>query len=47
MMMVVPDRMKIQELCNEAVGADAGLLTYIPDHLKIQEMCDKAVADNP
>ena len=45
-MMVVPDRIKTQGLCNEAVGADPGLLAYTPDRVKTQEVCNEAVAHN-
>ena len=47
LMMVVPDRIKTQEMCNEVVGADPGLLTYRSDRLKTQEMCNEGVAHDP
>ena len=39
----VPDYLKTQEICNEAVRKKPHTLRHVPDHLKTQEMCDKAV----
>ena len=47
LIMAFLDRVKIQELCNEEVGVEPGLLMYTPDCLQTQEMCNKAVAHNP
>ena len=45
--MVVPDHLKTQELCNEAVHMEPRLLAFAPDHLKSQEICKEAVIRNP
>ena len=45
--MVVLERIKTQEMCNEVVGTDPGLLAYTFDRLKTQEMCNEGVAHNP
>ena len=39
----VPDHLKTQESCIEAVEKCAWLLKYVPDHFKTQEMCNAAV----
>ena len=45
LMMAVPDCIKTQELCNEAVEEEPGLLGYTPNCLKNHEICNKAVTD--
>ena len=35
----VPDHLKIQESCIEAVEKCVWFLKYVPDHFKTQEMC--------
>ena len=39
----VPDYLKIQEMCNEAVRRRPCTPVLVPDHLKTQGMCDRAV----
>ena len=39
----IPDHLKTQEMCNEAVHLNPLSLKYVPDHFKIQEMCDEVV----
>ena len=47
MLGLVPEHLKTQEVCNEAVQSDPGTLKYVPDHLKTQEMCNEAVQGDP
>ena len=47
LIMVIPDRFKTQELCNEAVEADPYTLRFIPDHLKTREMCNEVMRTMP
>ena len=47
LMIEVPDHIKSQELCNEAVEEDPDFLAYTPDRLKTQEMCNRAVPRKP
>ena len=47
LMIEVPDHIKSQVLCNEAVEEDPCFLAYTPDRLKIQEMCNRAVPRKP
>ena len=39
----IPDHLKTQEMCNEAVRTEPLSLTYVPDCFKTQEMCNNAV----
>ena len=39
----IPDHLKTQEMCNEAVDTEPLSLLHVPDHFKTQEMCDKVV----
>ena len=39
----VPEHLKTQEMCNEAVQMDPWALRYVPDHFVTQEMCNEAV----
>ena len=39
----IPNHLKTQERCNEAVYMEPYCLLHVPDHLKTQEMCCKAV----
>ena len=41
----IPDHLKTQEMCDEAVDIGPRLLEFVPDHFKTQEMCDKALRD--
>ena len=36
----VPDRFKIQEMCNEAVGRDAYTLDNVPAYIMTQKICN-------
>ena len=38
----VPDRLKTQIMCDEAVRRTLYTLGHVPDHFKTQEMCEKA-----
>ena len=38
----IPDHLKTQETCNEAVAHNLSNLRFVPDHFKTQEMCDDA-----
>ena len=42
----VPDCLKTQGICKEAVARSPYALGYVPDHLKMQEMCEKAVQED-
>ena len=42
MLEYIPDHLKTQEMCIDAVIRDIYMLTYVPDHLKTQEMCKNA-----
>ena len=39
----VPDDLKTQEMCNEAIKKVPWLLYDVPDYLKTQEMCNEAI----
>ena len=39
----IPEHLKTQELCDEAVDKNPLSLAYVPDRYKTQEMCDKVV----
>ena len=43
----VPDHLKTQGSCIDAVEKCALLLKYVPDHFKTQEMCNEAVRIEP
>ena len=43
----IPDDLKTQEMCNEAVQMEPCSLVYVPDHFKTQEMCNTAVCMEP
>ena len=43
----IPDHLKTQEMCNEAMRMDPYSLAFVPDNLKTQEMCDKALEIDP
>ena len=43
----VPDLLKTQEMCNEAMPNKLHMLSHLLDHLKTKEMCDKVVNHNP
>ena len=35
----IPDHLKTQYMCNDAVERDVWMFKYVPDRLKTQEMC--------
>ena len=39
----IPEHLKMQGMCNEAVHIEPLSLVYVPDYLKTQEMCNEAV----
>ena len=43
----IPEHLKTEEMCNEAVAQFPYALYYVPDYLKTKEMCDDAVDNNP
>ena len=43
----MPDHLKTQDMCNEAMRINPISLSYVPDHLQTQELCDAAVRENP
>ena len=43
----VPDHLKTQDMCNEAMKKDAYTLGDVSDHFKTQEMRKKVVEENP
>ena len=42
----VPDQLKTQEMCNQAVR-NKSWLSFVPDHFKTQEMCNKVLHTMP
>ena len=40
---LIPDDLKTQEMCNEAIEKASWLLQYVPLHFRTQEMCSRAV----
>ena len=43
----VRNRLKTQEIYDEAVRREAQTLGHVPDHLKTEKMCEKAVEKYP
>ena len=41
----IPDHLKTQEVCDEAVRTESLSLAYVIDCFKTQEMCNKAVTN--
>ena len=39
----IPDHLKMQEMCDEAVRIEPHSMEVVPDHFKTQEMCNEAV----
>ena len=37
----IPDHLKTQEMCNEAVCMEPWSLKFVPDQYKAQEMCER------
>ena len=44
---LIPDDLKIQEICNGVVQIDPWLLYDVHDYLKTQEMCNEAIKKAP
>ena len=42
---IVPDDLKTQGMCSEAVRMDPFALRYVPDHVKTQEMYNWVVEE--
>ena len=42
----VPDHLKTQDMCNNAVARSFWMLEYVPDRFKTQDMCIDAVKVN-
>ena len=43
----IPDHLKTQKICDDAVRRIPFYLEYVPDHLKTHEMCDRVVDIKP
>ena len=43
----IPDHLKTQEKCDEAVCNNPYILRHVSDHFKTQEMCEEAVEASP
>ena len=43
----IPDNLKTQEMCKEAMRIEPYSLAFVPDSFKTQEMCDKAIEIDP
>ena len=43
----VPDRLKTEYMCNEAVVRDAYILDNVPNHYMMQKICNEAMRKNP
>ena len=43
----IPNNLKTQETCNEAMHNEPYSLAFVPDCFKTQEMCDKAIEIDP
>lgn len=43
---LIPDHLKMEEMCIEAVRREPNSLEHIPDRLKTQEMCNEALTHN-
>ena len=41
----IPDHLKTQEMCNEAMCIEPPLLVYVPDRFKTEKMCNGAVCN--
>ena len=39
----IPDHLKTEGMCSEAVDINLLLLEHVPDHFKTQETCNKVV----
>ena len=45
--MYVPDHLKTQEMCNQAVRNNPAVFFLVPDRFKTQDLCIKAVEADP
>ena len=43
---LIPDHLKMEEMCIEAVRREPNSLEHVPDRLKTQEMCNEALIHN-
>ena len=43
----IPDRLKTEDICIEAVGRDAYTLEYVFDYIMTQKICNEAMCKNP
>ena len=43
----IPDHLKTQGMCDDAVSKGSYNLKYVPGHLKTEKMCKKAFEDDP
>ena len=43
---VIPDYLKTQEICNEAMYIEWSSLAFVPGHFKTQKMCNEALRKN-
>ena len=43
----IPDHLKTQEMCDEAIHTETLSLAHVPDHFKTQKMCNKVVRNKP
>ena len=43
----VPEHLKTEEMCNNAVAYFSCPVKYVADHLKTEEMCRQTVSNNP
>ena len=43
----IPDHLKTQEMCNEAVRINSLSLAYVPNHFKTQGTCNEVVHNKP
>ena len=43
----IPEHLKTQEMCDEAVGIEPCSLVFVPDHLQTQEICDAIARKDP
>ena len=40
---LIPDNLKTQEMCNEAVRREPHTLKFVPTHLRSNEMCSRVL----
>ena len=44
---IIPDHLKTQDTCNEAVTIEPRSLAFVPDRFESQEICNEAVRNKP